>query len=246
MVKEKRNFMLKSVMTILFLFMATFSWLTAEEDGIKQNPQLFPTDLTIPEYRLGFGDMIEVKFFENERFNEAVTIRPDGRISLERMGEIFVAGMTPIQLDSMITLKYAEFIQDPDVTVIVRGFSGYKIYVLGEVNQPGGYPVEREMTLLQAIASAGGTREGAKIQSTILLRRGANNEVEAQKVDLKKAIRNGNKVASSYDLFVQPHDIVYVPKTTIASASTFMQQIYDGFLPQVDLYLRWLWWKKLD
>jgi polysaccharide export outer membrane protein len=78
------------------------------------------------------------------------------------MGEKFAAGMTPLQLDCLITLKYSEFIQDPDVTVIVREFGGQQVHVLGEVNSPGGYPVERNMTLLQAVASAGGVKEGGE------------------------------------------------------------------------------------
>ncbi|MFQ6103275.1 MAG: polysaccharide biosynthesis/export family protein [Candidatus Glassbacteria bacterium] len=89
-----------------------------------KGPQPAPVNVTVPEYRLGFGDVIEVKFFNNERFNETVKVRPDGRISMERMGEIFVTGLTPLELDSLITLKYSEFIQQPEVTVILREFGG--------------------------------------------------------------------------------------------------------------------------
>ena len=202
--------------------------------------------VVIPEYRLGFGDVIEVKFFINDRFNETVTVRPDGRITLERMGEFFVAGMTPLELDSMITAGYTGFMQDPEITVFVREFSGYQVYVLGEVESPGGYPVQRDMTLLQALASAGGAKAGAKIQDVILLRRSEEGEVIARKVDLEKVLKNNNHDEDGMDLFIQPLDIVYVPKTKIASASTFMQQVYDGFLPPVDMYLRWLLWTKWD
>jgi len=236
--------MLKYLMTsVLFFVVLPLSFAASEDDTVPVSPAI-SAESSIPAYRLGFGDVVEIKFFENERFNETVTIRPDGRISLERMGEIFVTGMTPLELDSLITLKYGEFIQEPDVTVIVRDFSGNQVYVLGEVNSPGGFPVERKMTLLQAIASAGGPKEGAKLGSVILLRQEADGESGARKVDLEEAIRNGDPNLRENDLYVLPRDILYVPKTNIANVSTFMQQIYDGFLPPVDLYLRWLWWTK--
>ena len=72
---------------------------------------------TVPEYRLGFGDEVEIKFFNNNQFNETIGVRPDGRITLERIGDIYVNGMTPSQLDSLVTVTYAEFVREPDVTV---------------------------------------------------------------------------------------------------------------------------------
>ena len=91
----------------------------------------------MPEYRLGFGDEIEVKFFNNAQFNEMITVRPDGRITLEKIGDIYVTGMTPSQLDSLITTTYADIIRDPEVTVFVRKFGSYQTYILGEVGDPG-------------------------------------------------------------------------------------------------------------
>jgi hypothetical protein len=73
-----------------------------------------------------------------------------------------------------------------------------------------------------------------------------NGEAEARKVDLKKALKNGDTADHAHDVYVQSRDIVYVPKTNIANMSVFMQQIYDGFLPPEDLYLRWLWWTKWE
>lgn len=194
---------------------------------------------SLPEYQLGFSDVIEIKFFRNFQFNETVTVRPDGRISLQKVGELQVTGFTPAQLDSVITKTYAEFVLEPDVTVIVRQFGGYQVYVLGEVNSPGGYPVQRSMTVLQALASAGGHKLSAKLASVMILRRGQEDEVEAIKVNLKKSVKARRiEEVTANDIFVQPRDIIFVPKTFIASASDFMRQVYSGFLPPLDLYLR--------
>lgn len=187
-----------------------------------------------PEYRLGFGDVIEIKFFNNDQFNETVAVRPDGRISMERIGELYVNGMTPASLDSIITDRYAEVIKSPEITVILREFGGYQVYVLGEVNRAGGYAVQRDMTLLQAIASAGGINNSAKLKNVMLLRRNHQGSVEAIKVDLSRPLDG----MTANDLFVQPQDIIFIPKTFIASASTFLSQVYDGLLPPVDSYMR--------
>ena len=187
-----------------------------------------------PEYRLGFGDVIEVKFFNSDQFNETITVRPDGRISMEKIGELYVTDMTPAQLDNIITQKYSEVIKSPDVTVILREFGGHQMYVLGEVNNAGGYPVQRDMTLLQAIATAGGANNSAKLKNVMLLRRGMQGKVEAIKVDLSKPLKG----LVSNDLYVQPQDIIYVPKTFVANASTFLGQVYDGLLPPIDTYMR--------
>jgi hypothetical protein len=80
----------------------------------------------------------------------------------------------------------------------------------------------------------------------MLLRKGDDGEVLAEKIDLNKAMKNENTHVNEHDPLVHPLDIIYVPRTSIASASKFMQMVYDGFLQPVDLYLRWLWWTKWD
>lgn len=192
-----------------------------------------------PEYRFGFGDVIEVKFFRNEQFNETVKVRPDGRISLEKVGELNVTGMTPFQLDTVLTRLYGSFIRNPDITVIVREFGGYQVYVLGEVAAPGGFEIQRNMTILQALAVAGGPKVSAKLNSVIVLRRERTNDISAFRVDLTKPMKpKYESDVLQNDIFIQPQDVVYVPKTFIANVSTFMKQVYDGVLPPVDLYLR--------
>jgi len=195
-----------------------------------------------PEYLLGFGDVIEIKFFRNSEFNETVTVRPDDRISLQKIGELEVSGMTPSQLDSVITTTYSEFVLEPDVTVIVREFGGLNVYVLGEVESPGGYPVERDMSLLQALAVAGGPTNSAKLGSVLVLRRDQGKRGQAIKVNLVKLLKGKSQLEiAQNNILIHPYDIVYVPKTPIANVADFMTKIYDVFLPPVDIYLRALW-----
>lgn len=196
-------------------------------------------------YTLGIDDVVEIKFFDNEQFNEVLRVRPDGRISLAKVGDIYVHGLTPIQLDSIITSCYAKIIQSPDVTVIVREFGTRQIFVLGQVNAPGGYPVDRNMTLLHVLASAGGLKDTAEPRSIMILRRKGRNLLAAYKVDVTQTFKKTQHDAMNTDPFVYSMDVVYVPRTYIASAGAFLQQIYNVLLPPFDVYLRALWYSEL-
>ena len=115
-----------------------------------------------PEYTAGQeayvlqpGDNLDVKFYYNPELNEAVTIRPDGKISLQLIDEIPAAGLTPAQLDDTLTKAYAKQLKRPVVTVILRTFEGRKIYVGGEVGNPQVLNIPGKITALQAIINAG-------------------------------------------------------------------------------------------
>jgi polysaccharide export outer membrane protein len=247
---------------ILYFVFATVLFLMVGCSSSSNTRNVYSRDLslsqsnqasTVPEYQLGFGDVIEVKFFNNERFNETITVRPDGRITMEKIGDIFVTGMTPSRLDSMITVTYADIIREPDVTVIVRAFGGYQAYVLGEVSTPGGYPIERDLTLVQLLASAGGIKNTAALSSIMILRQGKNKEVSALKIDISGYL-DGERInvqmedreysLSMNEFFIQPRDIIYVPKTALASTVAFLEQVYAGLLPPIDVYLRALLWTR--
>ena len=188
------------------------------------------------EYTFGYGDQIEVKFFNNSDYNETVNVRPDGRISLQRVGDIPVVGMTPRQLDDIVTKIYSEILIDPDVTVLVREFGGQDVYVMGEVDKPGKYPVTKGMTLLRAIATAGGPKNTAKLNSIVLMRGGPDQATQATRVNLEMS---AIKEKPSIDIPVNAYDVIYVPRTFIADVNKFVGQVYDFVLPPFDVWSRY-------
>ena len=190
-------------------------------------------------YRLGYGDSIEIKFFNNPEYNETVTVRPDGRITLPRVGDIYVVNMVPAELDDIITQTYSEILLDPDVTVIVRDFGGQNVYVMGEVENPGIYQLKKGMTMLRAIATAGGPKGSAKLGSVILIRNDGKQRAEAIRVDL--ALTSVRKNLNN-DLPVQGYDMIYVPRTIIADLNSFITQLYDVILPPFDVWSRYTYW----
>jgi protein involved in polysaccharide export with SLBB domain len=202
----------------------------------KSETILASTSVTAqPEYRIGILDELEIRVRYHERLNGLVKVRPDGRITLEDLGDIYVAAKTPSELDSVITKAYSAIVHAPEVTVIVRSFAGLAVYILGEVDRPGMVELKPKMTALQAITAASGPIRGANLSSVILLRRDEAGALKATRLNLK---RSGIKDGSYQDMYIQPEDIVYVPKTFIANVNDFLTQVYDGLFPPFDIYLR--------
>lgn len=193
------------------------------------------------DYTLGYGDVVEVKFFNNEQYNETVAIRPDGKISLQRVGDILVVGMTTMQLTKIITDAYSEILINPEVTVIVREFGGQEFYVMGEVAKPGKYPISKGMTILRALATAGGAKNSAKLSSVILLRADKQHRAEATRINLDLA---SLRKQPRQDLPLKPFDVVYVPRTFIADVNNFISQYYDILLPPLDIWTRYMIWNQ--
>lgn len=191
------------------------------------------------QYRLGFGDKLEIKFFNNNEYNESVAVRPDGRISLQRVGDISVVGMTVSQLDSIITDTYAEILVSPDVTVIVREFGGQDCYVLGEVKNPGIYPINKGLSAIRAIAAAGGPKQSARMNSVLLIRATENHNVLAERLDLDLSDLGS---AMQHDRILRPYDVIFVPPTFISDLGGYLDQIYDIVLRPLDIWVRWQWY----
>lgn len=205
----------------------------AGENPVNQDSLTLVSQATAP-YRLGFGDTIEIKFFYNPELDQELIVRPDGMITLPRLGDLFVVGLTPSQLDDILTEKYAEIIRDPDITVIVREFASQVVYVLGEVGVPGGYDLTVNMTTIQSVALAGGFTDQANPSSVILIR-ATGAGAEAERINLSKVISSGNLVD---DHVLKPFDIVYVPNNFIDRVDIFMEKYFDGLLPPFNLWLR--------
>ena len=184
------------------------------------------------DYYLQPGDNLEIKFFYNPELNDEVTIRPDGKISLQLIDEIQAAGLTPTHLDEILTEKYSSQLKQTVITVILRSFEGQRIYVGGEVNSPQVINMVGRINALQAIFDAGGLRDDAKLSSVIIVSRGPDNRPLARKVNLKKALKG--KLPEE-DYLLKPFDMVYVPKTTLAKANQFITHIYRFIPPRVGL-----------
>jgi polysaccharide biosynthesis/export protein len=174
------------------------------------------------------GDVLSVKFFYDPTLNEEVTVRPDGRISLQLVPETIAAGKTPSQLADILSEKYQKELRKPEITVIVRSFSGHKIYVDGEVNKPGDFEVVASLTLLQAIARAGGLKDTAGNNQVLIIRKTSAPSPSIITADIGAAVTGRDL---TQDIPLIPLDIVYVPRSQVANVNLWVDQYIRKNIP---------------
>jgi polysaccharide export outer membrane protein len=157
------------------------------------------------EFRLGPDDVIEVSVYQDKELSATVPVRPDGKISIPLIGEMPASGKTATELQKEISLRYAKFIAEPSVTVVVKEVNSPKVSVLGEVKNPGMYKIKDRATVLDAIAMAGGTTDYAKKDKVTLIRVNAAGETSRVKVNLNEQIKGGRGT-----IYILPYDKIYV------------------------------------
>jgi polysaccharide biosynthesis/export protein len=171
------------------------------------NASSLPRSTASPDYRLTPGDKLRVEVYKDAQLSQSLQIRPDGKVTLPLVGDIVAAELTPIQLRDRITTSLKEYITNPVVTVIVVEASPVTVFVMGEVLQPGAVPMRGPMTVLQALAMAGGFREFANTKDIKIQRRVGNQpSVQTIHFNYNDAIK-GNAAP----VFLQPGDMVIVP-----------------------------------
>ena len=183
-----------------------------------------------PSFELASGDLLSVKFYNNPELNEDVTIRPDGLISLQLIGDVQAAGLTPKQLDADLSKRYKGELATPRVAVIVRKFGGHRVWVGGEVGKQGVVSLRPGMTLFQGIQEAGGLLPTAHRKQVILIRRNTDGKPTGHSIDVRP-IATG--VHPEEDVPLQAQDIVFVPRSKIASADLWVDQYIRGLLPTI-------------
>jgi protein involved in polysaccharide export with SLBB domain len=191
------------------------------------------------DYRLQYGDVLDIKFFYNPELNETIPVRTDGRISLQLIGDVDVSGLTPADLRAELMKRYAGTLKQPEVAVIVRTMAPRRIYVGGEVNTPGLLQMADRLTLLQGVFEAGGFKRSSKVSNVVVLRYQGTNQPKFMTVNLEPALKKGDPRA---DIALEPYDIVWVPKTKIAKADDFMDQYFRQLVPiPLSLGVSYVW-----
>ena len=180
-----------------------------------------------PTVILGPGDSIDIKFFYNPELNDTQTVRPDGKITLQLVGDVVVRGRTPEELRDYLIRTYTPDLRTPEITVIVRSLSDRRVYVGGEVNKPGMIAMPGRITALEAIMEAGGFKmETAKVSNVVVIRY-KDGKYTGSLLDFREAL--GGREDQSF--FLNAKDIVYVPQTTIVKVNQWIEQYIYKLLP---------------
>ena len=160
---------------------------------------------TAADYRLVPGDKLRIEVYKDPQISQTLQIRPDGKITVPLVGDVAAAGRTPVALRDSITTSLKEYITNPVVTVIVVEFEPQSVSVMGEVARPGPVPIKGKLSVLEALAVAGGFKDFANTKN-ITIRRPTASGVQIIKFNYRDAVKGEGK-----PLYLQPGDIVIVP-----------------------------------
>lgn len=177
-----------------------------------------PTDtpeLTLAEdsYLVGPTDQLQIFVWRNPELSTGVVVRPDGKISVPLIDDLPASGKTPTELSESIEEILSEYIQNPEVTVIVTGFVGpfnQQIRVVGEAAQPQTIPFRRSMTVLDVMIQVGGLTEFAAGNRAVLVRTRSGAPQESYRLRLSDLLKDGDVGANAY---VLPGDVIIIPQS---------------------------------
>jgi len=144
-------------------------------------------------YRIGPSDVITVTVWKEPALSGNLLVRPDGMISMSLLGDVQASGMTPLQLANQIAAKLKKYIQDPNVSVVLTQINSKKVFLLGEVQKRGPVDMTPGMTVLQAIASAGGLTDFADTKKIYILRDEAGTHQKIP-VRYKEALKGNSEL----------------------------------------------------
>ncbi len=171
----------------------------------KQSQAEVPADSA--SYVIGSEDVLYIHVWKEEHLSKTVPVRMDGKISLPLIDEIQAAGLTPLQLKELLMQKLKEFVDIPNISVMVMDANSFKVYVSGQVKTPGVYRLRSETSLLQIIPMAGGFTDWAN-QKKILVIRKENGKEKRITVNYKKIIKgddpNSNLILKAGDTIIVP------------------------------------------
>lgn len=140
-----------------------------------ESPSKQPTDP--PRYEVQPGDVLEVSVWQEKDLQGDVVVEPDGTFSFPLVGEVSTNGKTVGDLRKIVTRRITKYVPDAVVTVAAKDLTGNKIYVIGKVNKPGAFRLDRYVDVMQALSMAGGTTPYAAVNDIKILRRVDDKQV---------------------------------------------------------------------
>jgi polysaccharide export outer membrane protein len=180
---------------------------TANDNPAPPSAAVPAASTSSTDYVIGDGDMLAINVWHETELSRVLPVRPDGKISLPLIGDLQATGLTPAQLQANITKQLLNLMENPEVTVIVQETLSKRFSVVGQVAKPGSYSLNQPLTVLDALALAGGFREFAKVSKMYVLRAAADGSTQRLPFNYKRAIKG--EVSENFSL--QPRDTLVVP-----------------------------------
>jgi polysaccharide export outer membrane protein len=225
-----RHLLIKDIffsVSVIFLILTIAGCQTVKPSTQSEPAQ--PEPLPVSSVILSPGDGIDFKFFHTPELNDTQTVRPDGKITLQLIGEVTVQGKTPEELRAELIKLYTPELRNPEIAVIIRSLSDRRVYVGGEVNKPGVVPMPGRLTALEAIIEAGGFKmETANLQTVAVIRQ-REGKLRGSLIDFSQT----PKGEAGLPFYLEPRDIIFVPETAIVKVDRWMDQYIYRILPML-------------
>jgi polysaccharide export outer membrane protein len=174
---------------------------------------------TEPVYRLQVGDQISVHFLSFPDLDDSATIGPDGHVALRLVSDFQLADMTLAEATEEVNKHYEAVVRHPGVSLTIKSYALQQVYVDGEVNSPGVVRSSLPLTASGAIAQAGGVKLAtARAHGALLIRRRSDGAIVYYKL-----VFHGDLPGGAGDPILRNNDLVYIPRTPIASVAEFIQ-----------------------
>ena len=144
---------------------------SADKPAPEPTIVMIPTAETAADYAIGPGDILEISVWKNLDLTRQVVVLPDGTFSFPLVGRFTAGGKSVAQLKTEMEKKISRYVAEPDLTIIVQQVNSMVVYVIGKVNRPGHIPLNRNISVLQALSMAGGLNIFANQQDIRIVRK---------------------------------------------------------------------------
>jgi polysaccharide biosynthesis/export protein len=162
---------------------------------------------TDADYVIGPQDVVRIDVWKEPDISRTIPVRPDGKLSLPLLNDIQASGLTAVQLGKAIREGLTKYLTNPEVTVTVTEINSRRVYITGEVARAGAFPLLPNMTVLQALSSAAGFTQFAKLKGIYVLRNEGGKQVK-HPFNYKEVVKGKNQ---DENILLQPGDVVVVP-----------------------------------
>ncbi len=166
------------------------------------------------DYKIAPNDLLEVEVFGVKELNRTVRVNSSGYVALPLIGQLQLGGYTASDAEALVALAYGQkYLQDPQISIFIKEFTTQRITLDGALTKPGIYPINGQITLLRALALAGGSAPMADLENVMLFRLTPDGQSLVEKYDVMK-IRKGE----SKDPLLQGDDVVVVNRDSRRTA----------------------------
>lgn len=163
------------------------------------------------DYRISAADLVSVTVYQDQDMSRKVRVNANGAISLPLVGAVTIGGMSLHEAQAVIEEKLGKYLVSPQVSLFIEEYGNKTVFVMGEVQKPGSYPIptESRLTVLEAISTAGGFTPIAAQDRTRVLRN-VNGQSVTFTIEVKAITQQGQK---EKDMVLEPNDVVFVPQS---------------------------------